>query len=48
VLSIQECKSILHEHNYNLDDEDAVTSLRDFLMMLALIPNNNTTKDNKQ
>ena len=37
----------MHEHNYNLDDDDAVTSLRDFLMMLALIPNNNTNNEIK-
>ena len=38
----------MHEHNYNLDDDDAVTSLRDFLMMLALIQNNNTNNEIKQ
>ena len=34
MLSIQECRTILQEHNYNLKD-DEIMQLRDFLMMIA-------------
>ena len=34
MLSIQECRTLLEQFNYNLKD-DEIVQLRDFLMMIA-------------
>lgn len=45
MLSIEKCREILNMYNYSIN-EDEITSLRDFLTMLALAQNTNNKESN--